>query len=264
MDENLTYKIEGEAKKPEPQPASGIVVDKGEGEKEPEGPGSTTKGDNGKVEGMVGEVKKQGETGEIKLIPPENPTNPTDKALTKAEEERKRTKALFIEFYEKFFCLISRTCEKIGIDRTTYYEWRKTDAEFDKALKEAESREDEFVLNKLKEAVVNGDKPTIRFWASKKLPGFNTTKIETEITPQKSLKEVAEELEAMLNKEIDANKSDKDNNQQVHDGKLPDDPKQKGSDSAVQKQPGAGNILAKKDAPKHLAQAKTGGVEQGY
>jgi hypothetical protein len=249
MDESLTYKVEP-VKEPEPGTASGIVVN---GEKKEEKPGETT--------------QKVGETTQIRAIPPENPTIPTVKELSKAEmereEERKKTKERFIEFYEKLFCLISRTCEKVGIDRTTYYEWRKNDSEFDKALKALEAKEDEFVLNKLKEAVINGDKPTIRFWASKKLSGFNTTKIETEITPAKSLKEVAEELEAILKKKLDDKRAG-NNNQQGPDGKLPDDPKQKGSDSAVQKQPSTGNILAKKNPTQHLAQAKTGGVKQGH
>lgn len=135
MDESLTYKIEGEVKKPESQTTSGIVVDKGETTKAPEGPGQATEGGNKEVGGMAGSDETGGKTGEIGAIPPEKPTIPTDKEITKAEEERKRTKALFVEFYEKFFCLISRTCEKIGISRDTYYEWRKTDAEFDKTLK---------------------------------------------------------------------------------------------------------------------------------
>lgn len=46
------------------------------------------------------------------------------------DSKRDNLKVQFLKAYPKKACNISRTCESLGMKRTTYYHWRKTDADF--------------------------------------------------------------------------------------------------------------------------------------
>jgi len=61
-----------------------------------------------------------------------------DKNTNIIQEEQIRTtkkKKEFIENFEKLIGIISTTCQKIGIDRKTYYNWMKKDEDFVKKVK---------------------------------------------------------------------------------------------------------------------------------
>ncbi|HEC88449.1 MAG TPA: hypothetical protein ENI52_03940 [Thermoplasmata archaeon] len=45
---------------------------------------------------------------------------------------------LFLRFFERKACNVSATCKAIGINRDTYYEWRKKHTSFDHKCKEIE------------------------------------------------------------------------------------------------------------------------------
>lgn len=85
-------------------------------------------------------------------------------------------KAKFPEILKQTMGLVSLACEKVGIGRTTYYEWRNNDPEFAALCDEVPDRVGDMVESKLYEKVQRGDGETIRFYCKTKLKnrGYTT------------------------------------------------------------------------------------------
>lgn len=50
----------------------------------------------------------------------------------------KKKREEFLELYEKNACNVHRTCQKFGINRTTFYNWKNSDEEFKEGIEEAD------------------------------------------------------------------------------------------------------------------------------
>lgn len=74
-------------------------------------------------------------------------------------------KKAFSDAYIKTFGNVSQTCNAIGIDRSTYYDWLKKDKEFKKHIESLEPQERfmDFLESKLVEKINNGDTASIIF-----------------------------------------------------------------------------------------------------
>lgn len=74
-------------------------------------------------------------------------------------------KKAFQEAYKKTFGNVTQTCNAIGIDRTTYYDWIKKDPKFKKQIEELEPEERfmDFLESKLVEKINGGDTTSIIF-----------------------------------------------------------------------------------------------------
>lgn len=60
--------------------------------------------------------------------------------LSNIKKEQKRTEAkkkLFLGVFSMTVGHVTRTCKLVGIHRDTYYDWRKTDSDFDSEVSEA-------------------------------------------------------------------------------------------------------------------------------
>ena len=66
--------------------------------------------------------------------------SPQSRHNKKEQERTTRKKKAFLEVYFKNVCNISATCEKIGIDRKTFYNWKEADPEFRRAVEDAENQ----------------------------------------------------------------------------------------------------------------------------
>ena len=74
-------------------------------------------------------------------------------------------KKAFQEAYKKAFGNVTQSCNAIGIDRSTYYDWIKKDSKFKKEIEELEPEERfmDFLESKLVEKINGGDTTSIIF-----------------------------------------------------------------------------------------------------
>ena len=103
-------------------------------------------------------------------------------------------KKAFPDILKKSMGIISTACEKAKINRSTYYEWRKTDTEFAEACDEANEFAGDFVESKLYKNIDSGDTSCIIFYCKTKLKnrgyverqeitGANGNGIDISVTP---------------------------------------------------------------------------------
>jgi len=180
------------------------------------------------------------------------------------KEEQERTtikKDLFLDYFEKLLCDDIMTCQKINIDKRTLLRWRTDDAEFAKKYNDIKYREGEMVESKLRAAIIQGDKPSIRFYLNKRHPEYKD-KVINEIVPggERSMKDILEEFEKEK-QNATGNKQQSKTIEQGSGGVNAKDPGQEGADSPIHTESGAGDLLEKKDTPKPVVETKAKGVK---
>lgn len=89
-------------------------------------------------------------------------------------------KRLFVTFYKKFLGSVRATCDKIGIERRTYYKWLNNDPEFRWEVKDAFQEVLEDLEEKLNMLILQGDSASIRFWLSRRHPDFMSRRSNTD------------------------------------------------------------------------------------
>jgi hypothetical protein len=74
-------------------------------------------------------------------------------------------KAAFLSAYEQSFGNISRACQAVPINRSTYYDWMAKDAEFKAAVEQVEPQEVfvDFAEGALADKIAQGDTTAIIF-----------------------------------------------------------------------------------------------------
>lgn len=74
-------------------------------------------------------------------------------------------KKAFIEAYKKAFGNISKACKAVGIDRKTFYNWKKDDSEFLDIIESIEPEEEflDFIEDALVERIKDSDTTAIIF-----------------------------------------------------------------------------------------------------
>lgn len=74
----------------------------------------------------------------------------------------KASKAAFLKAYEINMGIVTHACDEVGISRTIFYKWIKTDQEFKKAIDECKIVAKDFGYSKLVE-LMSGAKHTVAF-----------------------------------------------------------------------------------------------------
>ena len=119
------------------------------------------------------------ETGEntteshIKGTPEGTKESRTSEKEREDQERTKINKKLFFERYEKNKGVIELICKDIGINRTTYYQWKASDPEFVEnleRLKETLNEEIEDILMGL--VKVKRDPSCVKFWLERRNPNY--------------------------------------------------------------------------------------------
>jgi len=93
------------------------------------------------------------------------------KKVDKTEERIKEKRRLFLELFPASAGSISKTCEKIGISRVTFYRWRETDKSFDRKFREAEESLIDWVETRLMKCIDQGNVTAIIFFLTNKGKG---------------------------------------------------------------------------------------------
>jgi hypothetical protein len=81
-------------------------------------------------------------------------------------------KRLFIMLYKKTLGSVKATCDKVGVERRTYYNWLKNDSEFDSEVGCAFREIQEDLEEALNFSMLRGDGASIRFFLSRGHPNF--------------------------------------------------------------------------------------------
>jgi len=204
------------------------------------------------------EIKKQeGEEQPQKSTEVHTVEDSQEKQKREDQERTKVMKRLFVEHYGKYNGIVRIACEKIGIDRKTYYKWKDSDPEFVKACEVAIEHEIENAVEVLKELVhLKKDPASVRFYLERMDPRFRKKAEMTVITGERTLEDLLREDEDRLNAEYENNK-----NKQGALGGPAEDPGQAQGAGEVPAEQSAGAVLAEKDAPQPDPQSPTEGAQ---
>lgn len=188
------------------------------------------------------------------------------KAEREEQERTKMKKALFLEYYAKSFGVISDVCEKTGVGRSTFYEWKKEDEDFAEALAKAEMERNDEVEDYLFRLIRKGDGPTIRFYLERKNPAYKQKVVNEVYTGERTLEDLLDEhADAKItpkengNTDTTTKETASDAGQQDAGRETPQDTKQEGPAGAVQNEPSPAVLLGEKDAPKPDTESETKG-----
>jgi len=182
--------------------------------------------------------------------------------VKKEREEQERTrikKKLFLDYFKRLLGVISAACKGAEIDRGTYYNWKKDDPEFARAVSEIQTEECEEVEGRLKKGILKDSMRAITFFLEKRHPFYKPTMKIKEVVGNKTLEDLIWEDEERLNQGNEDTKKTED--KPGADRKAPVDPGQARGDGSVQVKPGPKNILGKEDPKKPVAKAKAEGAE---
>jgi len=80
-----------------------------------------------------------------------------------------KRKERFLDNLKKYHGLISLAAEASGIDRSTIYDWKKSDDNFAKSMAEIQERVGDFVESKLLNNISKGLETSIIFYCKTKL-----------------------------------------------------------------------------------------------
>jgi len=81
-----------------------------------------------------------------------------------ANSTLKKQQIQFLALFEKNAGIIKTTCKKLGIDRQTFYNWKKYNEEFAKRVEDIEEGMIDFVEGKLYEAIRERELTAILFY----------------------------------------------------------------------------------------------------
>jgi len=183
-------------------------------------------------------IEKQNE--KVRNLPEEEWKRQQDRTIIK--------KKLFLEAWEKYR-FIEMACFKADISSKQFRVWREEDVkfreEYQKIMKERNEAVEDLLMQKI---FKDKDAPCIRFYLEKRSPEYKPKTTTEIITPTKSLKEMIDEDERELNNE-DANNNQQqksEDKQGTHRGIIENKNKE-GGDQTNEVQPGAGDLLGKKD-----------------
>jgi hypothetical protein len=159
----------------------------------------------------------------------------------KKEQERTRIrKQMFIQYFQKHFGIISKVCNDIGIERSTYYGWRKDDPEFAKKIREVEGERNDAVEDVLFLLIAQEDGPSVRFYLERRNPAYKQKTVNEVIPGDRTLEDLLDEFK---------NKDDELSKQQNIDSKPPQDSQQAGIASTVPIQHSPTVLLGTENAP---------------
>lgn len=179
----------------------------------------------------------------------------------KEEQERTRIKKkLFLEYFEKTRGVISAVCQKIEIDRGTYYLWKNGDPEFAKAISAVEGKRSSDIEDLLMAKIfIERDGTSIRYWLDRKHPGYKPKNITEVVTGERTLEDLLAEDEEKLN--AGNNKQPNSEDEPGADRGDVKDPGQEGGNSAVQNEPVPGVLLGAEEIKKPDNQTPAEGIK---
>jgi hypothetical protein len=121
-------------------------------------------------------------------------------ADSKSEQQRTREKKeLFLEVFANSLGTITLACDKAGIGRQTFYDWKANDGEFHARLIEIERQRVDMVEDRAMKLIMKDDGPTIRWWLSTTVEKYKAKKVLEHHTDDKTFEDVVDAILDELN-----------------------------------------------------------------
>jgi hypothetical protein len=145
-----------------------------------------------------------------KINPTKTDTKKGTKRLTKKQrEEQQRTriaKEQFIRVFSKGLGIVSAVCEKIGIDRSTYYDWMEKDDAFAETIRTITSQRNDYVEDKLMSKIAGNDGASIRFYLERRHGNYKNKSEVHQYNAEKTLEDLLDEEADNNNDAYDSDK----------------------------------------------------------
>lgn len=133
---------------------------------------------------------------------PDTSSSPRRRGTVTARQERE--KQLLLEQLKKI-PIVQVCCEKLGIGRTTFYDWCKADPAFameaDRTLAEGISLVNDMVESQLLAAARDGNLGAITYWLKHRHPAY-ATKVDVTARVQKQKDELTPEQEKTVSEAL--------------------------------------------------------------
>ena len=207
-------------------------------------------------------INTSANTGDIK-----NTGNDTERhksELLKEEEDKKeqeRTrvkKELFLNIFAKTLGSVTASCDKIGIERKTYYRWRNDDENFAMAINNCWARKLDDVEQQLNKKILSGDTSAIRYFLDRRHPSYMPKlKVITPNEGERSMESILKDCEWADNNEQYEIKTEDE--QDIDDPKLLQNKEQEGTNGIVQTERSADVLLDEKKKEEPSTESKTEG-----
>ena len=179
------------------------------------------------------------------------------KRIVKLSTEQERTKIkkrAFLELWEKSNGVVTYVCEKLNINRDTFYTWKMNDKEFAAKVKAVEdSRLDAAEDVLFGKIFIERDASCARYFLDRKHPGYKPKSVTEVIAGEKTLEDLLAEDDAKADKELkeyerkhNNTKADGEKDKRPTDGTIQNQD-QEGGNSQVQTESGADILSSKKD-----------------
>lgn len=198
----------------------------------------------------------------------EEQPQPEAKSTEVHQEDQMRTKVkkkMFLQWWEKIQ-VVTAVCDKIGIDKKTFYKWIAKDKEFKRQILEGKAKINDAIEDILiAKAMIEKDGPSVRYYLDRKHPDYKPRMVQEVIAGERTLEDLlVEDAEERIKNEsnhtnTDAGGSTQDAPEQGADRKDAPDSEQAGSAGTVQTEPSAEVLLGEKDAPKPDTESPAGG-----
>lgn len=123
-------------------------------------------------------VKSKGKTEKGAEKPKKQATDPKKRAENArraastqktVQAETAKRKANFLEIFKNNMCIVASSCLKAGIHRSTYYQWRKEDAEFSAACDDIEELQKDMAEASILKQIKDGNTTMTIFYAKTKM-----------------------------------------------------------------------------------------------
>jgi hypothetical protein len=163
-------------------------------------------------------------------------------------------KGRFIHYFKKHFGIISKVCADIGIDRTTYYSWRRDDKKFAAAIEAASVERNDSVEDVLFKLIDEGDGASVRFYLGRRNPLYTLKVINKVYTGERTLEDLLDEYQTEdenIARQPGVDRTTVQNQEQTR------------ATSTVPTQSGPTILLGTQDAPEPDNQGKAEGPKQG-
>jgi len=174
--------------------------------------------------------------------------------LSTEQERTKIKKRAFLELWEKSNGVVTYVCEKLNINRDTFYTWKMNDKEFAAKVKAVEdSRLDAAEDVLFGKIFIERDASCARYFLDRKHPGYKPKSVTEVIAGEKTLEDLLAEDDAKADKEL--KEYERKHNNTKADGEKDEHPTngtiqnqdQEGGNSQVQTESGADILSPKKD-----------------
>lgn len=162
------------------------------------------------------------------------------KKIVDLSTEQERTivkKRAFLELWEKSSGVVSYVCDKLEINRNTFYAWKANDPEFAAKIKAVEDKRldsaEDILFGKV---FVERDASCAKYLLDRKHPGYKPKSVTEVIAGEKTLEDLLAEDDAKADKELqDYERRNKNNGTETA---RPED--QRGADEPIPNQDEAG------------------------